>query len=138
MLHACTKPEIELFAIYAHTYMFSIPTQQGAKMVPLRTASEVVGMAAAVETRLCRGTRMNDTSSRSHCVALFTLYMLKDDAVRLRNFPRVGLVRQSVSHSLTHSTTHSLTYSLNRMFDPGAHEQTHVLRPHGQRAIQRR
>lgn len=66
-----------------HTYIDKQHHLQGAKMKPIRTASEVVGMAAAVETRLCRGTRMNDTSSRSHCVALFTLYFSKDSQVRV-------------------------------------------------------
>ena len=49
---------------------------QGAAQVPLRNALDVVRMAAAVETRLVRGTKMNDTSSRSHCVAIFTLMVV--------------------------------------------------------------
>ena len=51
---------------------------QGAVMVPLRSAADVVNMAAAVETRLVRGTKMNDTSSRSHCCAVFTLSVCDD------------------------------------------------------------
>ena len=44
---------------------------QGALMLPLLNAADVVRMAAAVETRLFRGTAMNDTSSRSHCCAVY-------------------------------------------------------------------
>jgi hypothetical protein len=44
--------------------------------------TSVVRMAAAVETRLVRGTKMNDTSSRSHCCALYTLTVLEGDDVR--------------------------------------------------------
>ena len=50
---------------------------QGARLVPLQTAADIVNMAAAVETRLTRGTKMNDTSSRSHCVTVFTMSMLE-------------------------------------------------------------
>jgi hypothetical protein len=37
----------------------------------------------AVETRLTRGTKMNDTSSRSHCVAMLKLTVLEGGAVRV-------------------------------------------------------
>ena len=50
---------------------------QGAAMVPLRTAGDVVRMAGAVETRLVRGTKMNDTSSRSRIVVLCLHYLLQ-------------------------------------------------------------
>lgn len=71
---------------------------QGALMVPLRSPQEVVRMAAAVETRLVRGTKMNDTSSRSHCVAIFTLSVFDKakDAVRtsrLQFFDMMGSER---------------------------------------------
>jgi hypothetical protein len=61
---------------------------QGAMMKPLRSASDVVQMAAAVETRLVRGTRMNDTSSRSHCCAVYTLTVLNiaEQTVRTSRF----------------------------------------------------
>lgn len=49
---------------------------QGAAQVPMACAADVVHLAAAVETRLTRGTRMNDTSSRSHCVTVLTLTVL--------------------------------------------------------------
>ena len=49
---------------------------QGARYVPLRCTRDLVRMAAAVEARITRGTRMNDTSSRSHCMAAFTLHVL--------------------------------------------------------------
>jgi len=55
---------------------------QGAKQLPLRTAADVVALAAAVEQRLVRGTKMNDTSSRSHCVACFKLSVAEGGAVR--------------------------------------------------------
>ena len=57
---------------------------QGAVMVPLRSAADVVNMAAAVETRLVRGTKMNDTSSRSHCCAVFTLSVCDDSGEKYR------------------------------------------------------
>ena len=59
---------------------------QGAAMVPLRTAGDVVRMAGAVETRLVRGTKMNDTSSRSHCCAVFTLSVADGDTYRQSRF----------------------------------------------------
>jgi len=49
---------------------------QGAEQRELRSAGDVVQMAASVETRLTRGTRMNDTSSRSHCVCGLKLTLL--------------------------------------------------------------
>ena len=49
---------------------------QGAVQREIRSAADLVHMAAAVETRLTRGTRMNDTSSRSHCVTVFILTVL--------------------------------------------------------------
>jgi len=55
---------------------------QGAKQIPLRGKGDVVRMAAGVEERMVRGTRMNDTSSRSHCITVFTLTVLRDGAVR--------------------------------------------------------
>ena len=55
---------------------------QGAAMVPLHTVGDVVRMAATVETRLVRGTKMNDTSSRSHCCAVFTLSVAEGDRYR--------------------------------------------------------
>ena len=50
---------------------------QGAEQKELKCAADVVQLAAAVETRLTRGTKMNDTSSRSHCVACLTLTVLE-------------------------------------------------------------
>ena len=47
---------------------------EGARYVPLTDARSLVEMAAAVETRLSRGTKMNDSSSRSHCITVFTLH----------------------------------------------------------------
>ena len=59
---------------------------QGASMVPLRTAGDVVRMASSVETRLVRGTKMNDTSSRSHCCAVFTLSIAQGDRYQQTRF----------------------------------------------------
>jgi hypothetical protein len=47
---------------------------EGAVHLPLTDASSLVKLAAAVETRLTRGTKMNNSSSRSHCVTVFTLH----------------------------------------------------------------
>eukprot|EP00943_MAST-04B_sp_MAST-4B-sp1_P006135 g6135.t1 len=55
---------------------------QGAKLIPLENARDIVNMAAAVESRLTRGTKMNDTSSRSHCVTVYTLSVLENNAMR--------------------------------------------------------
>jgi hypothetical protein len=59
---------------------------QGAEQRELRSVADVVKLAAAVELRLTRGTKMNDTSSRSHCIALLKLTVLKSDT---------GCVRES-------------------------------------------
>lgn len=56
---------------------------QGAKQVPLRTGADVVKLAAAVELRMTKATRMNASSSRSHCVTVLSLYSLDgEDGVR--------------------------------------------------------
>ena len=52
---------------------------EGAKHVPLVDARSLVEMAAAVETRLTRGTKMNSASSRSHCITVFTLHVLDEN-----------------------------------------------------------
>ena len=66
----------------AHCYIKDYHLK-GATQQPLETAADVVNLAAAVETRLVRGTKMNDTSSRSHCIAAYTL-MVVDEAGNLR------------------------------------------------------
>ena len=57
---------------------------QGAKHVPLTCTRDLVMLAAAVETRTTRGTRMNDTSSRSHCITIFSLHELDAANERVR------------------------------------------------------
>ena len=47
---------------------------EGAVHMPITDARSLVSLAAAVETRLTRGTKMNNSSSRSHCVTVFTLH----------------------------------------------------------------
>ena len=69
---------------------------QGAEQKELKCAADVVQLAAAVETRLTRGTKMNDTSSRSHCVACLKLTVLEGGAVResrLQFFDLIGSER---------------------------------------------
>ena len=83
---------------------------QGALQVPLQTEADVVRMAAAVETRLTRGTKMNDTSSRSHCVTVFTLSVLREGTVqqsRLQFFDLMGSARfkgDNAAHDSTQSS----------------------------------
>ena len=57
---------------------------QGAVHVPLKDAHDLVTMAAAVESRTTRGTRMNDTSSRSHCITVFTLHNMNAEGDQVR------------------------------------------------------
>ena len=57
---------------------------QGAKHVPIKSARDLVQLAAAVETRTTRGTRMNDTSSRSHCITIFTFHQLDASGEKVR------------------------------------------------------
>jgi hypothetical protein len=60
---------------------------EGAQMIPLRDAHDLVHLAAAVETRLTRGTKMNNSSSRSHCVTVFTLHHRdEENHVRISRF----------------------------------------------------
>ena len=86
---------------------------QGARMVPIKTAADLVNLAAAVETRLVRGTRMNDTSSRSHCVTVFTLSVLEGDNIRqsrLQFFDLMGSERfkgANAAHDESKSTKSS-------------------------------
>lgn len=57
---------------------------RGAQEVTLRDDSDVFKLASAVEERTVRGTRMNDTSSRSHCVTTLKLSMLDTGAGTVR------------------------------------------------------
>ena len=60
---------------------------EGAQHVPLLDAKGLVTLAAAVETRLTRGTKMNHSSSRSHCVTVFTLHVRDaNGSVRVSRF----------------------------------------------------
>ena len=83
---------------------------QGAMQVPLRKPEDVVRLAAAVEQRCVRGTKMNDTSSRSHCVASFTLLVVEDGNLRtsrLQFFDMMGSERfkgGNAAHDEKHST----------------------------------
>jgi hypothetical protein len=82
---------------------------QGTEQMELRCAADVVQLAAAVETRLTRGTKMNDTSSRSHCVALLKLTVLEGGAVRtsrLQFFDLMGSER-FVGQNAAHDTAAS-------------------------------
>ena len=83
---------------------------QGTEHMELHCAVDVVQLAAAVETRLTRGTKMNDTSSRSHCVAMLKLTVLEGGAVRtsrLQFFDLMGserFVGQNAAHDSAHSS----------------------------------
>ena len=60
---------------------------EGAIHLPLTDARSLVEMAAAVEGRLERGTKMNNSSSRSHCITAFTLHVRDDEGnVRVSRF----------------------------------------------------
>ena len=69
-----------------------------------------VRLAAAVETRLTRGTKMNDTSSRSHCIAMLKLTVLEGGLVRtsrLQFFDLMGserFVGQNAAHDAAASS----------------------------------
>jgi hypothetical protein len=83
---------------------------QGALMVPIKTSHDLVRICAAVETRLTRGTKMNDTSSRSHCVTVFTLSVREQDKVRqsrLQFFDLMGSERFKGANAAHHSGTSS-------------------------------
>ena len=70
---------------------------QGALHVPLTSTRDVVNMVAAVERRTTRGTKMNDTSSRSHCLTILTLNVLdthrKVQTSKLQFFDLMGSER---------------------------------------------
>jgi len=75
----------------------------------LTCAADVVKLAAAVETRLTRGTKMNDTSSRSHCVVVLKLTVLEGGSVRtswLQFFDLMGSER-FVGQKAAHDTSQS-------------------------------
>lgn len=80
---------------------------QGAEQMELKCAADVVQLAAAVEKRLTRGTKMNDTSSRSHCVAVLKLTVLEEGSVResrLQFFDLMGSER-FVGQNSAHDTS---------------------------------
>ena len=76
---------------------------EGAAHIPLVDSRALVDMAAAVETRLARGTKMNNSSSRSHCITVFTLYVRDDQgnvrASRFNFFDFMGSERFSGENS---------------------------------------
>ena len=83
---------------------------EGAVHIPLLDTRALVNMAAAVETRLTRGTKMNNSSSRSHCITVFTLYV-RDDQGNVRTsrfnfFDFMGSERFSGANS-AHDTSKS-------------------------------
>jgi hypothetical protein len=83
---------------------------QGALLLPLKNGADLVNMAAAVETRLTRGTKMNDTSSRSHCMTVFTLSVLDGETVResrLQFFDLMGSERFKGANAAHDSTQSS-------------------------------
>ena len=60
---------------------------EGAVHRPLLDARDLIELAAAVETRLSRGTKMNNSSSRSHCITVFTLHVRDpNNCVRVSRF----------------------------------------------------
>ena len=86
---------------------------QGARQIPLVCASDAVRLAAFVETRLTGATKMNCTSSRSHCVAILTLSAADEcggDArlreSRLQFFDLMGSER-FVGNNAAHDTSKS-------------------------------
>ena len=87
---------------------------QGTEHMELTCAADVVQLAAAVETRLTRGTKMNDTSSRSHCVAMLRLTVLEAGLVRtsrLQFFDLMGserFVGQNAAHDASASSKASM------------------------------
>jgi hypothetical protein len=70
---------------------------QGAKMILLENSNDLVKLAAAVETRSTRETKMNVASSRSHCVTIYTLSILEDNNMirqsRIQFFDLMGSER---------------------------------------------
>jgi hypothetical protein len=83
---------------------------EGAVHIPLIDGRSLIQLAAAVETRLTRGTKMNQSSSRSHCVTVFTLHVLdSNDHVRISRlnfFDFMGSERFSGSNA-AHNTNQS-------------------------------
>ncbi|GMH80375.1 hypothetical protein TL16_g08521 [Triparma laevis f. inornata] len=89
---------------------------QGAEQKELNSAEDVARFAASVETRLTRGTNMNDTSSRSHCIAGFKLTTLNSKKTearesRLQFFDLMGSERfkgQNAAHDESKSSHSSM------------------------------
>lgn len=84
---------------------------QGAKMILLENANDLVSLAAAVESRSTRGTLMNDTSSRSHCVTVFILSILEGNNMfrqsRLSFYDLMGSERFKGANSAHNQSTSS-------------------------------
>ena len=83
---------------------------EGAHHIPLTDARTLIEMAAGVETRLSRGTKMNKSSSRSHCITVFTLHTLDNEGnvrvSRFNFFDFMGSERFSGANS-AHNTSQS-------------------------------
>ena len=89
-------------------------TTTGAVLVPIRCTHDLVKMAARVETRITRGTKMNDSSSRSHCMTVFTLSVLDGAQFRqsrLQYFDLMGSERfkgNNAAHDASKSSKSTL------------------------------
>ena len=114
----------------------------------MKCAADVVHLAAAVESRLTRGTLMNHNSSRSHCVAVLKLTVLEGGAVResrLQFFDLMGSERFVGQNSAHDTSYHILKRPLPNTFCKREHilkrtysvERTHILYlvPHSQTSV---
>jgi hypothetical protein len=108
-MRPCDQTACDLLNARAPCYVDDTYRLQGARQMPLHTASDVVNLAAAVETRLRRGTKMNESSSRSHCICALTLIVLDGDRIResrLQFFDLMGSERFKGPNA-AHDTTKS-------------------------------
>ena len=91
----------------------------------MKCAADVVHLAAAVESRLTRGTLMNHNSSRSHCVAVLKLTVLEGGAVResrLQFFDLMGSERFVGQNSAHDTTCHILKRRSPRVLHAQQHQ----------------
>ena len=108
-MRPCDQTATDLLNARSPCYVDASYHLQGARQMPLNSHADVVNLAAAVETRLTRGTKMNDTSSRSHCICALTLIVFDGDFVResrLQFFDLMGSERFKGPNA-AHDTTKS-------------------------------
>ena len=95
----------------------------GAKEIRIESPEDVVKLAHAVERRTMKGTRMNETSSRSHCITTLKCTQIELDSgkmtiSRLMLVDMMGSERMKGENS-AHDSTKNIMKSEGKISNSG-------------------